>query len=187
MIVGFIAKGFLENKTVSLKNEIISDLEKSLRDFDAKYESLQKNYTDKLNSILDPIALQIGSNTIEDGIKQKLESLYNEFHCSSLYIIASNSKFISVIQDESGFYHRREFISSMGEAILAYANKKIVDNRQTDIFSNLLNPEASEFVRLYQKYIRNVTEMNMGELSLIYYAYCFGDKTNYNNYILMLT
>ena len=188
LIVSFIAKGFLENKRLSLKNEIISDLEKSMRDFDARYTSLPEDYSNRLNTVIDQIASKIGSDTIKDEERQRLESLYNEFNCSGLYIVASSSKFISLKRDESGFNQRREFMSSMSEAILAYANNKIFEKKQNDIFSNLFNPEDSEFVRLYQKSIRKVTELNMGELSWIYYGYLFGDKINYNNnYILVIT
>ncbi len=187
LIVSFIAKGFLENKRISLKNEIISDLEKSMRDFDARYSSLQEDYSFRLNSVIDPIDSQIGSDTIKDEEKRRLEFLYNEFNCSGLYIVASNSKFISLLRNESGFSQGREFMSSMGEAILAYANKRIFEKKQNDIFSNIFDPEVSEFVRLYQKSTRNVTELSMGELSWIYYSYLFGDKNNYNNnYILLI-
>ena len=186
LIVSFIAKGFLENKRISLKNEIISDLEKSMRDFDARYTSLPEDYSNRLNSVIDQIASKIGSDTIKDEERQRLESLYKEFNCSGLYIVASSSKFISLKRDESGFNQSREFLSSMSEAILAFANNKIFDKKQNDIFSNLFSPEDSEFIRLYQKSIRNVSELSMGELSWIYYGYLFGDKSIYNNNYLLI-
>ena len=187
LIVSFIAKGFLENKRISLKNEIISDMEKSLRDFDARYTSLPEDYSYRLNSKIDQVAIQIGSDTINNKEKESLESLYKEFNCSGLYVIASNSDFISIIRDESGINQSRKFISSMAESVLAFANKKIIEKKEDDIFSSLFDPEVSEFVRLYQKSIRNVTELSMGEMSWIYYAYFFGDKSIYNNnYLLMI-
>ena len=48
-VLGFIAKGFLDSKRLSLKNEIVSELEKSLREFDARYDSLLDSYTSRLS------------------------------------------------------------------------------------------------------------------------------------------
>ena len=78
-------------------------------------------------------------------------------------------------------------MSSMGEAVLAYSNKRLFEGKQKDVFSNIFNPDNSEFVRTYFKSLRQVSKIVLGDLDWVYYSYFFGDKKNYNNnYLLML-
>ena len=49
-VLGIIVKGFLDSKRLSLKNEIVGELEKSLREFDARYNSMLDSYSARINA-----------------------------------------------------------------------------------------------------------------------------------------
>ena len=187
LILSFITKDYIEGKRTSLKNEIVTDLEKNMRDFDAKSNALQEDYSIKLNYIVDEISKKIGSGTIKEPEKIKLESLFDDFNCSNLYVVASDGEFICVKRNEKIINQRLEFISNMGKSVLAYSNNKVYEEKQKDVFSNILNPQNSEFIRLYLKNLRKVNKIVFGDTDWIYYGYFFGDKSIYNNnYTLML-
>ena len=189
LVLGFIAKGYLENKRISLKNQIVSDLEKSMREVDDRYKTLAEDYGLKLNSIVDKIADKVGDGFFGKPELEKLESLYKDFNCESLFLIASSSEIVFKLRDEAKADQKVEFMASLGESVLGFANKKIVNSSKgkKDLFSNILDPEHSEFIRSYFRYLRKVTELTVGDFYWIYYTYLFGNKNNYNNnYVLMV-
>ena len=186
-ILGFIAKGYLDSKRLSLKNELVGDLEKSLREFDARFVSLLDSYSSKITANMDEISKKIGKHPIQQSEIKKLTDLYDVFNVSDLYLVASSSKIIISKGDESKVNQSPEFMSTFGEAILAFGNKHIIESNDNDVFSHMFNPNNAEFVRLYLKNIAKVIELKIGEFSKFYYSYTFGDEENYNNnYIVIM-
>lgn len=187
-ILGIIAKGYLENKSFSLKNGIMADLEKKLREFDANYDSLFDKYAFEINEKVDKIAEKVGNLPINEETINNLKEIYYKYECSEFYLIASSSRIIDLLRDENKAEQKTDFMSSFGEAVLSYSNKKFVNAGNHDFVSNMLDPEYSEFVRNSIKNLRRVTELKIGLFSKIYYSNILGDRANYNgNYFVILT
>ena len=186
-VLGFIAKGFLDSKRLSLKNEIVSELEKSLREFDARYDSLLDSYTSRLNAEVQDISNKIGENAIQQSEINSLENLFNTYDASDIYLVASSGNIILNKRDETKASQKLEFMGSLGESILSFANKKIINSKHRDVFSNMFNPEDAEMIRLYLKNIGSVVEFKFGDYYRIFYSYTFGDKLKFNhNYMLII-
>ena len=191
-VLGFIAKGYLESKRLSLKNDIVSELEKSLREFDSNYTSLLDSYSYRINSVVNDVSVTIGNGAIHDSEINKLIGLYDTFKASDIYLIASttllNSKtnIVKYKRDESKADINLNFMSNLGDAILCFANQKPVKSYDTDIFSDMFKPENAEIIRSYLKTINSVVEFNFGNYYRIFYSNSFGDKDNYNNNYFLL-
>ena len=187
MVLGFIAKGYLDSKRISLKNEIVGDLEKTLREFDERYLSLLDFYSVRITTILDEVSKKVGKGTIQQSEIDRLTALYEDFKATDIYVIASSSEIIISKRDESKAKQRPEIMASLGESILAFSNNKPIKVKQKDVFSNMFNPEDAEFIRGYLKNIAKANELKLGDYSKIYYSYTFGDEENFNNnYIVII-
>ena len=187
MVLGFIAKGYLDSKRVSLKNEIVGKLEKTLREFDERYVSLLDSYSSRITQILEDISKKVGKGNIQQSEIDRLSDLYTDFNASDIYVIASSSKMLLNKRDESKAKQRPEVMASLGESILAFSNKKTINIKHKDVFSNMFNPEDADFIRSYLKNISKAIELKLGDFSKIYYSYTFGDSDNFNNnYIVII-
>ena len=187
VVLGFIAKGFLDSKRLSLKNEIVGDLEKSLREFDARYSSLLDSYTLRLNADVQDISNKIGEDTIQQSEINSLKDLFDSFNASDIYVVASSGKILFNKRDEAKASQKLEFMGSLAESILAFANKKSLTSKHKDVFSNMFNPEDAEMIRLYLRNIGSVVEFKFGDYYRVFYSYTFGDRLNFNhNYMLII-
>jgi hypothetical protein len=186
-VLGFIAKGFLDSKRLSLKNEIAGELEKTLRELDARYNSMLDFYTSRINVSVQDISQKIGKDTVQQSEINSISELFNTFNASDIYLVASSGKILFNKRDESKATHKLEFMGSLGEAILAFANKKTINIQHRDVFSNMFNPEDAELIRVFLKNIASVVEFKFGDYFRIFYSYSFGDFLNFNhNYILII-
>ena len=123
-IIGIIGKDYLENQRLTLKNEIVSDLEKSVRELEARYRSKLDDYSIRINTTVNEVFKEIGNKTIEKKEINRLKSLYDEFSASELYIIASNSDMIDSKRDAVKMKMPTDYMTYFGRAVLAFSNNK---------------------------------------------------------------
>lgn len=189
-ILGFIAKGYIENKQIALKNEIVGDLEKKLREFDARYRSLMDDYTIRLNEKIDAIANRIGNKPIQQSDIDQLKQVFRDFEGNELLLVASSGQLLERYCEEVSASKKLDFMASIANAMLVYANAKVLDRKTQggDVFASVLNPDDSEIIRYTAKNMKKVMEFEAGEYAKIYYAHLIGDSDNFNNnYFYMIT
>ena len=184
-IIGFIAKDYLDNQRLSIKKEIISDLEKSVRELETRYRSLIDDYSLRLNSTVSELSNTIGNNKIEQPEIDKLKKLYDDFNVSELYIIASNSQMIGYKRDENKAKQRISYMANMGKSILDYANDKS-SLSSSDNDSNVTKDMNSHYLKVFINNLGLVSDYNIGDMARIYYSFLFGDRINYNNNYLFI-
>ena len=183
-VIGFIAKDYLDSQRLSIKNEIISDLEKSVRELETRYRSLIDDYGLRLNSTVVEVSKKIGNNAIEQPEIDKLKKLYDEFNASELYIVASNSQMITYKRDENNNNQRISYMTKLGKSILDYANDKSNDRSIND--TNVSKQIDTEYLRVFINNLGLVSDFNIGDMARIYYSFLFGDRINYNNNYLFI-
>ena len=189
VILGFIINKHIENKKTSLKNEIIEDLERKMRKFDLQYN----NYFDKTSSricyALNVISERIGSESLKEKEIKKIETLFDEFSPSALYIVASSGEIISYKQNTNNVNYSLDFVSVFGKTSLGFLNNKAIqlDLKEQDIFSSVFNIESSEFYRSFIKSIGKIRVFFLGNTKHLFFFYTFGQRDYFkNNYLLML-
>ena len=181
-IIGFIAKGYLDNKRFSIKNEVFGNLEKKLREFDAGYKSQLEDYKISINKIVDNIEDRAGTGILSLPDIAELEKMYETFNCSEMYLIASDSKIIASKHDDSIADQNMIFMSSFGEALIRYINNtNKIENKKKDSFHDIIRIEDSELVRRALRNNKSIIEFNVADSSKICYMRFFGDTKNYNN------
>ena len=185
-VIGFITKDYLDSQKLSIKNEIVSELEKSIRELEARYRSMLDDFNLRLNSIVSDISKIVGNGVIKEEEIWKLKSLYDEFNCSELYIIASNSRLIGYKRDETNAKQTLDTMTVFGKTILSFSNRKVSNSHKNNAKSNIIKLENSEYLDAFIENFGNISDFNIGELTRIYFSYAFGDRDHYNNNYVFL-
>ncbi len=189
IILAFVSNKYITNKKISLKNEIIEDIERAMRDLDLEYKYFFEQYSTKINFVVEDISKQVKNETIKENEINKIVSLYDDFNPSLLFLIASSGEIITskVMDDTTQF--SPSFVSSLSINSLRFLNNKKneIIKYKGDAFSFVFDPELSGFYKAFVKNIGHVSEFFLGNLNRILYFYAIGDKEHFNNnYLLML-
>lgn len=187
-ILGFIAHDYLNNKKTSLKIEVINDLNKLIRDFDARYASIKYDFSRQLNRELDRINLACAKRPLRDDEIEHIKMFTRQFLPSEAYLIASNGKKVFHYQDSGKISIQNfSFVEALGSAILMFCNKIIAVRDKNNVFSAIMSPYDSDFVRKAFRDKEKVIPINMGNAQKQVYYYILGDHENYlNNYLLII-
>ena len=179
-VIGLIAADYLESQRLSIKSEIVSELEKSVRELETRYRSLIDDYSLRLNYTVSEVAKTIGNNTIQKPEIEKLKKLYDDFNAFELYIVASNSQMIDYKRDENKAKQRISYVTNLGKSILDYANDK--SNKLNNNSDKKVSKQVdTEYLRVFINNLGVVSDFNIGDIARIYFSYIFGDRINYNN------
>ena len=185
-VIGFIAKDYLDSQRLSIKNEIVGDLEKAVRELEARYKSMIDDYNLRLNFTVTEVSKKTGNNVIKQDEIDTLKSLYDEYNAFELYIIASSSRMVDYKRDESKAKQRLKYMATWGREVLAYSNKDFEKNEPKSKKSNMSRFQNSEFLDAFIKNNGYISDFNIGGMARIYYSYCFGDKSKHNNNYLFI-
>ncbi len=188
-ILAFITTRYIDNKRISLKNEITDDLERTMREFDLQYNYSFEKFSSKIGSIASGISENVGNEPIKEKEKNNILTMFDELTPSALFLIASSGEIIVSKKGENTTTFTSDFISSLGKSSLDYLNNKRVklDLKEEDVFSSIFDIEGSEYFRRLIKSIGNVNIFLLGHLKQIFFFYTFGKKDiNNNNYFLLL-
>ena len=188
-ILAFVTNRYITNKKISLKNEIIEDIERTMRDLDIEYRYFFEQYSMKINYFADDISKCVKNEIIKEKEINRIAALYDDFNPSLLFLIASSGQIITSKITENSSSFSPSFISSLSINSLKYLNniKDEIEQNNGDAFSFVFDPEKSGFYKAFVKNIGHVSEFFLGNLNRILYFYTFGDKENFNNnYLLTL-
>ena len=189
-ILAFITTRYIDNKKISLKNEITDDLERTLRDFDLQYNYSLEKTTYRINSLADSISEEIGNDSIKEKEINKITSLFDELTPSALFLIASSGEIIVSKKGENTTTFSSSFVSTLGKTSLDYLNNKPtphVKSGEKDVFAYVFEVESSEFYKSFLKNLGKVSVFFLGYLKQLFFFYTFGSKDiDNNNYILMM-
>lgn len=186
-ILGFIAHDYLINRKLALRDEIAGSLSKLMRDFDLRYASLKYDFAREISRRIEDVA-PVGINDCLSATEiMAIKNVIREFAPSDAYLIASSgmvfADHVTGDKDRSAF----NFIEPMGQAILKFCNGTILKRNKEDMFSPIMSPEDSDFVRKIYRDQRQVIPLNMANIKKLSYWYIFGDRLNFqNNYFLIL-
>lgn len=178
-ILGFITNDYLANRKLSLRNDIAGNLGKLMRDFDLRYASLKYDFASELNKEIARIENNRAISTFTPGEIADLRTSMRKFQPSDIYLVASDGLVFSQAgsneKEASGF----NFIEPMGQAILKFCNGTIISRTREDMFSSILSPEDSDFVRKIYRDRCQIIPMNLANIRKLSYWYLFGDHRNY--------
>lgn len=188
-ILVFITIKYIDNKRISLKNEITDDLERTMRDFDLQYNYSFERFTSKICSIAEKISQKIGNDSIKESEIKKISSIYDELSPSALFLIASSGE-ILVSQKGDTTTFSSGFVSTLGKTSLDYLNNRPtpkVELDEKDVFASVFEVETSEFYKSFLKNIGKVSIFFLGHLKQLFFFYTFGrNDIDNNNYLLMI-
>ena len=188
-ILAFITTRYIDNKRISLKNEITEDLERTMREFDLQYNYSFDKFSSNIGSIAYGISEKVGNEPIKEEEKNKIVTLFEELTPSALFLIASSGEIIVSRKGENTTTFTSDFVSTLGKSSLDYLNNKVVkvDFKEENVFASVFNIEGSEYFRRLIKSIGKVNIFLLGHLKQIFFFYTFGKKDIYNNnYFLLL-
>ncbi len=186
-ILGFIAHDYLINRKLALRDEIAGDLSKLMRDFDMRYASLKYDFAREITRKIENITAAGVNGSLSSAEIEAIKTAMREFATTDAYLIASSGMVFSDHaageKDKASF----NFVEPMGQAILQFCNGTILKRSKEDMFSAIMSPEDSDFVRKIYRDQRQVIPLNMANIKKLSYWYIFGDRHNYqNNYFLIL-
>ncbi|EKD84006.1 MAG: hypothetical protein ACD_39C00307G0001, partial [uncultured bacterium] len=186
-ILAFIAHDYLNNKKVSLRNELQSDLLRQIRDFDMRYTQIKVDIAGKLNLFFDQINQRPDQNGFSDRTIEQIKTFVQQFRPAETYLISSNGDLVVKEQLVSrGTRQSSGFMVQLGEAILKFNNGILIRRSKNDLFSALLSPDNAEFIRDSYRLGGKITAVNLGNVTKIGYWYTFGDRKSYNNTHLLI-
>ena len=187
IILVFITNKYIDNKKISLKNELTDELERSIREFDLHYNYLFENYNLKVNRNIENISKNIGNSTeIKENEINKLSLLYDEVTPTSLYLIASDGQIILSKNSEKNSTLNLELISTLGKNLLTFLNNKPVKTENREFYSGIFDPQYSELFETYIINIGKINEVYLGDSMHYFYVYPFGNKEKFNNNFILL-
>ena len=187
IILGLVTKIYVENKKISLTNEITDNLEKSLRELDIRYNYLFEDYSIKLNSVIDKVHEKVGNSEIKESEINTLASLYDDFDLSYLYLIASSGEIVKFIYDEKKSKINSDFMETVGNSVTSFLNNTESKKIDNEVFAPLLDAEKSDFLITFLNSNGIVHEELIGEELKVFYSYFFGDNVNFNiNYLFIV-
>ena len=190
LILVFITNKYIDNKRISLKNEVTDELERTMREFDLQYNYSFEKISSNIISISNDIFEKVGNEPIKEKEKNQVLSMFNELNPSALFLIASSGEIILSRKGENTTTFSSNFVSRLGKTSLDYLNNKPtpkVSAQETDVFASVFEVETSEFFKNFLKNTGNVRSFFLGHLKQLFFFYTFGKKEIYNNnYLLML-
>lgn len=181
-ILGFIAHDYLISTREASENEVRIDSLKLLREFDARYDSVKQEYSDKLNRIIGKINTEAANRELNEQEIALIRSLGSELKTAETYLIDKNGRQILHYrapdrQQDKTF----DFIMPLGESIIKFTNGIIIRRSSSDIFSSLISPESAEFVRKAYVDQGKISKVSLGNEQKLCYWRILGNKDQYEN------
>lgn len=186
-ILGFIANDYLANKKESLRNEVASNLSKLMRDFDLRYESLKVEFANELTRKILKLEGSTSSALLGADDIRSIKEIISEYKPSDAYLVASSSLIFAENTGQKRNNSGANFIEPLGQAILKFCQGIILSRNREDMFSSIMSPEDSGFVRTAYRDSCKIIPLNVGNLKKLSFWFLFGDRIKFDyNYFLIL-
>lgn len=187
-VLGAIAYDYLQNRKVSLRNEIQLESARLLRDIDNRFKIQSKEFTQRLNTLLDRINQENGNRMLDDKEIEKIAVSLQAFSPSEAFLIDRNGRMnFAFGSGGRNISHSTSYVKNIADAMLKYHNRIITVADKSDMLSKIADPEHSDFVRNSIRDSSKIWPMSVGDSMKMGYWNMLGDKQNYqNNYFLLL-
>ncbi len=187
-VLGAIAYDYLQNRKVSLRNEVQLESARLLRDIDNRFKIQSKEFAQRLNQMFDRINRENGDRMLDEKQIADIAAALQEYSPSEAFLIDRNGKMsFSFGSGGRNVKHSTSYVKNVAEAMLKYHNRIITVADQSDMLSKIADPEHSDFVRNSIRDSSKIWPMSVGDSIKIGYWNMLGDKMNYrNNYFMLL-
>ncbi len=186
-VLGAIAYDYLQNRKVSLRNEIQLESARLLRDIDNRFKIQSEEFTQRLNNMVDRINQEYGDRTLDDGQIEKIAATILEYSPSEAFLIDRNGRMNFALGGGRDISHSTSYVKNIADALLKYHNRIITVADKSDMLSKIADPEHSDFVRNSIRDSSKIWPVSVGDSIKMGYWNMFGDKRTYqNNYFMLL-
>jgi len=179
-IMGFISHDYLYSKKEALFNNIKTDLNKFIRNIDSRFPVIQEEISDILNQQFDSLNRSRQTQNFNETELVSIKKIYENFSPNEVYLISSATRTIfsqRLVNRKAS--QKIEFIPALGAAVLKFCNGIILPRNKKDMFSSILSPDDSDFVRRSFRDSRQVIPVNMGQTQKLCYWFIFGNSAEY--------
>ena len=187
-VLGAIAYDYLQNRKVSLRNEVQLESARLLRDLDNRFRIQSEKYTRQLNAMIERINTENGAQMLSVEEIERIRSTILEHTPTEAFLISRDGTMIFAFDsDGRNVSHSTSYVKNLADAILKYQNRIIVRADKSDVLSKIADPEESDFVRNSIRDSRKIWPMTIGDNMKMSYWSMLGDPGSYiNNYFLLL-
>jgi len=187
-VLGAIAYDYLQNRKVSLRNEIQLESARLLRDLDNRFVIQSEKYTRQLNLMVERINKENGAQILTAAQLKRIRATIMEYSPSEAFLIGRDGKMnFALGADGQDVNHSNSYVKNLADAILKFQNRIIVTADKSDVLSKIADPEESDFVRDSIRDSRKIWPMTIGDRMKMSYWSMLGDPDSYiNNYFLLL-
>ena len=180
LIIISISHDYLENKTTALKNEFNVEANRLITDFDNRFFTQKADLSMQLNRHVEYLDKKLTKTSLSQKDFQDLKDAVGKTKPGESYFVASSGKLVFSF---SGLRKSQktnpDFMVSLGNAVLKYVNLQKVEKKSAGIYSALLSPDSSDFIRLAQKRQKQLIEFGMGRAEKLGYWAIIGDLKKY--------
>lgn len=179
-IMGFISHDYLHNKNEAMHNELKTDLSKFIRNFDSRFPLIKDEISEFLNQNLDTLNQKRTSQSLSQIELNEIKKNYEKFNPTEVYLISSATQTIIAHKESSSSIAQKiDFIPALGAAVIKFCNGILISRNKNDMFSSILSPDDSDFVRRSFRDSRQITPVNMGQIQKLCYWFILGNRIEY--------
>ncbi len=188
IVLGAIAYDYLENRKISLRNEVQLESARLLREIDSRFSTQSEQFAQRLNRMVDNINAENGARALSAAKIEQIRKKILEFKPSEAFLIDRNGKTkFSFGSDGGSINHSTTYIKNLADALLKYHRRIIVKAEKSDVLSKIVDPQESEFIRNSIRDGHKIWRTSIGDTMKMSYWRAFGDSSAYvNNYFLLL-
>lgn len=193
IILGFIAFDYLQQKRTAIINDLQSDLERQIGEFDSRFDSIQLDFEYELQEKLDGMKPKLVNAGFSKKSSDELLDILSAFRPSEAFLIASSSELLSVMTggERNKLNYSVNLLKSIAGQILQLFNGKFDEDEEelnVDIDPSKLLFSSEGFFR---QAIANNGKMMLvalaNEYKWTYWKGFLNEKENFYHHILMIT
>lgn len=187
-VLGAIAYDYLQNRKVSLRNEIQLESARLLRDIDNRFKIQGEEFTTRLNQMVSSINSENGAKMLNQKQIERVKKKILEYQPTEAFMVDRNGKMIFAFGSAGrNVSHSTSYVKNVADAMLKYHNRIIVVSDKSDVLSKIADPEEADFIRNSIRDSNKIWPMSIGDSVKMGYWGMLGDKAAYiNNYFLLL-
>lgn len=187
-VLAAISYDYLQNKKISLRNDIQLEAARDLRKIDTRFQTQSADFSARLNALIENINRENRGVRLNDAQIEMLRKNIYTFFPSEAFLVDSSGRLVFALDSKQRpVRYSNTYIKNQAASILQYHNRVIVECSSGDVFSRMSSPDGSDFVRNSICDSRKIWPMSVGDTTRLGYWSMIGDPQNYqNDFILLL-
>jgi HAMP domain-containing protein len=187
-VLGAISYDYLQSRKVALRNEFQLESARLLRELDSRFIIQNEKYTRQLNSIVDSINAESGSQMLNTQQIDRLKTAILEYRPSEAFLVDHKGVIhFGIAANGRSVSHSISYVKNLADAILKFQNRIIVTADKADVLTKISDPEHTDFVRNSIRDSRKIWPMSIADKMKMSYWNMLGKPDEYiNNYFLLL-